>query len=222
MKTVIMQPYFFPYIGYYQLARKADKFIFLDNVNYIKKGYINRNSITSNNEKTTFTIPINKASQFKKINELFYIDDFSKFLKQIFFSYKKHEYFHEIYEIIEKICLDNDNNVANKNALSIREIFNYLEIPFNSDFSSNIPINKELTGENRIIELCRQLNTATYINAEGGKTLYHEENFKKNEINLEFHNSQIRPYEQKTKVFIPYLSIIDVLMNNGKKTKNLI
>ncbi|HCR3455045.1 TPA: WbqC family protein, partial [Proteus mirabilis] len=97
MILAVMQPYLFPYIGYYQLAYHSDMFIFYDDVNYIKGGYINRNNILTKNGPQLFTLPVKKASSFKKINELFYQEDTRKILTSISQAYSKAPYFTSVF-----------------------------------------------------------------------------------------------------------------------------
>lgn len=92
MKTAIMQPYFFPYLGYFQMFNAVDKFVLLDDVNFIMRGYINRNSILLNGKAHKFSIPLEKPSQNKLINETklnFSLKDKENFLKTIQLAYKK-------------------------------------------------------------------------------------------------------------------------------------
>lgn len=94
MKIAIMQPYIFPYIGYFQLINAVDKFIIYDDVNYIKQGWINRNKILLNNEDYLFTFPLKNASSYKKINEIELSENLYSKWKIKFFKtlevYKKH------------------------------------------------------------------------------------------------------------------------------------
>lgn len=217
MRGAIMQPYFFPYIGYYQLAYGVEKFIFLDDVNYIKKGYVNRNSILFNKEKFYFSIPVEKISQNRKINEHNYTGDFLKFLNLIENAYKKSPNFHTIMPLIEDIALDQNLNVAEKNSKSLIDVFSYLDIDRDFLFSSKIdPLPKE-KGEERILTLCKKSNINKYINAFGGQSLYDIQNFKNSKIELKFIKSNIPAYSQGCDNFIENLSIIDILMNCDKK-----
>ncbi len=127
MKIAIMQPYLLPYLGYYQLAAQVDHFVFLDDANLIKKGYINRNTIISNGTPYKFTIPIIKASQNKLINEHYFEKDIKKFFKTIEFSYSKSPYYGEVVDLLKKIFFQENYNVANICSRSITEVFSYLE-----------------------------------------------------------------------------------------------
>ena len=224
MKLAIMQPYFFPYIGYFQLINAVDKFVVYDDVNFIKRGWINRNYININNKKVLFTLPVKDKSQNKLINQHSYnFDDIWKnnFFKTLKMSYGKNDIFSEIIDLIKQIFNFHELNVAKFNANSLKIICNYLGIKTNLKFSSNIDYNRNLKGQNRILELCQQGNANIYINPIGGQNLYDKEKFTKN--NIEFHFiktlENIR-YKQFNTQFIPNLSIIDVMMFNSPEKIN--
>ena len=217
MILAIMQPYLFPYIGYYQLAYHSDLFIFYDDVNYIKGGYINRNNILTKNGFQLFTIPIIKASSFKKINELYFQEDTRKILTSISQTYSKAPYFSSIFPLIEKILNDNNRNVANIASRSIIEVFQYIGLKLHHDFSSKINYNRGNSAQEKIYELCKVNNANKYVNAYGGMSLYDKDEFKKRNIELGFINSIPTPYTQiNSSEFIKNASMIDILMNCSK------
>ncbi len=212
MKGAVMQPYFFPYIGYYQLAYEVEKFVFFDDVNYIKKGYINRNSILMNGVLHQFTIPVVGVSQNKKINEHFYVGDFSQFLEKIIVAYRGAPCFNDVFPMIQEAALSGSLNVAEKNAASIKLVFDYLDLDRNFSFSSGEKSESLLKGQARIISLCKKLNVDEYRNAIGGSDLYSHEEFNKEGINLKFIRTNLKPYTQNMDGFVPNLSMIDILM----------
>ncbi len=212
MKGAVMQPYFFPYIGYYQLAYEVEKFVFFDDVNYIKKGYINRNSILMNGALHQFTIPVVGVSQNKKINQHFYVGDFSQFLEKITIAYKGAPCFNEIFPIIQEAALSGNLNVAEKNAASIKLVFDYLDLDRSFSFSSDVQNDPPLKGQARIIDLCRNINVNNYVNAIGGRELYSQEDFGNEKMDLKFIKSDLQSYPQSSDNFVPNLSMIDVLM----------
>lgn len=218
MRGAIMQPYFFPYIGYYQLAYAAEKFIFLDDVNYIKKGYINRNSILLNGNKFDFSVPVEKVSQNRKINEHNYINNFSDFLLLIENAYKKMPQFNQVMPLIEEIVLDENLNVAQKNSRSLSAVFRYLDLHREFIFSSDIDQAHKDKGQTRILTLCKKTNIDQYRNAIGGQSLYEAKAFENENIELKFTKSNTSKYDQGSQEFIGNLSIIDVLMHCEKST----
>jgi hypothetical protein len=213
MKGAIMQPYFFPYLAYYQLVCESDLFIFLDDANFIKQGFINRNSILTHGEKTRFTLPVNKQSSFRKISDHSYQGDFKDFLKRIAYSYKNHRYFNQIYPLIEKVLNDSGKKVAEINANSVIYVLRYLGIEKQYQFSSKIEMPEMAAGQTRVINICMKTGIKRYRNSIGGLTLYDKEEFLRNGIELSFLKSLPKQYFQKSKEFQPNLSIIDALMN---------
>ncbi len=222
MKAAIMQPYLFPYLGYWQLLNAVDCFILLDDVNFIKRGYINRNSILLNNAAHLFTIPIEKSSQNKRIMDVnlkFSQQEKEKFLKMIFFAYKKAKNFETVYPMLENIVMYHEDDLTGYIENSIKCICNYLDIMVDMKRSSYLKKAKELKGEERIIEICRVIGADIYINPIGGVDLYHAETFHKNNIELYFLQMQGEEviYKQYNNVFVKNLSIIDILMFNTKQ-----
>jgi len=215
MKLAIMQPYFLPYIGYFQLIKAVNLFIIYDDVQFIKRGWINRNYILSNENKLMFNLILNGASQNKLINEISVQTDQNKLLKTIYHSYKKAPYFEFIYPLIKNILDFEDKNLAKFIGNSIIHICNYLKIDTEIIYSSSMEKNNELKGQEKIIHICKLLNADTYINAIGGQDLYDKESFKKACIDLKFIKNNSTPYTQFKNEFIPWLSIIDVMMFNS-------
>jgi len=215
MKTAIMQPYIFPYIGYYQLIQSVDKFLAYDDVAFIKRGWINRNKIIVNAEEYLFSIPLKNASHNRKINEHYVSEDYEKwkmtFLKTIHTSYSKSKYFDEINLIIEN-TLNSSNNISDISIASLQNVCYYLEIKTSIDRSSNIN-NITSNKAQRLMDICKAIGSDTYINSIGGQVLYSKDQFKNENIDLYFLNCK-KPMN--------YISIIDVLMNNGKDTINLL
>ena len=224
MILAVMQPYLFPYIGYYQLAYHSDFFIFYDDVNYIKNGYINRNTILTKNGRQLFTIPVNKASSFSKINELEFSINVKKVLISISQAYSKAPYFETVYPIIEKIFNSEDRNISIVTSSSIIEVFKYLDIEFPHAYSSMIDYDRTQDAENKLYELCHIYSADQYVNTIGGQSLYEKDRFLKKGIKLEFINSRPCNYSQfNSNYFEENLSIIDILMNvSPEKIKKLL
>lgn len=216
MKGAIMQPYFFPYIGYYQLAYEVEKFVFLDDVNYIKKGFINRNSILLQGKRHEFTVPVAKISQNRTIHEHFYTGEFAGFLKLIEQAYLKAPFFDGVMPLVESVVLDTETNVAQKNAKSLTSVFAYLGIEREFLFSSEVALDDEKKGQGRILTLCQKLGIDQYRNAIGGQSLYDATAFRNDGIELKFIQSDILPYAQGKGEFVSHLSIIDILMHCDK------
>ncbi len=220
MKVGIMQPYFFPYIGYWQLMNEVDVYVIYDDVNFIKGGWINRNRILTNGKPSYFNVQMKGASPFKKINEVEVSDDpifKRKLLSTLKMSYSKAPYFSQIYPIIENIINNEESNLAKYLEFSIRSIANYLDVNTKIIISSDLQKNNELKGKEKVIHICKLLNATDYINAIGGQEMYDYESFAENYIQLSFLKTDDIFYKQYGNDFIPYLSIIDVLMFNSKE-----
>ena len=213
-----MQPYFLPYIGYWQLIDAVDTFVLLDDVNFIKKGYINRNSILLNGKAHLFTIPIEKISQNKLIKDTklkFNNKDKENFLKTINMAYKKAPYFINFYPILEDIIFNNDNDLTSYIKYSIDKINAYLDIKTEILISSEINKNNILKGQDRIIEINKKIKSSQYINTIGGLDLYNYKDFEKENIKLSFLKIKEIKYKQFQQEYIPNLSIIDIMMFNS-------
>ncbi len=225
MKVSIMQPYFFPYIGYFQLIANSDVFVIYDDVNFIKKGWINRNTILVNNTPYLFSMPLQNVSQNKLINEIF-ISESDKWktdlLKTISSSYKKAPFYQDVYPLIEKIISFDELNLALYIQNSIQNLCTYLKINTKLIMSSDIVKNNDFRGENKIIDICLQLGANQYVNAIGGVDLYTIERFLEKDIDLKFIKSDVIVYQQFKGEFKPWLSIIDVIMFNSPEEVNLI
>lgn len=220
MKVAIMQPYVLPYIGYFQLIKLVDHFVFYDDVNFIKKGWINRNRILINNQPSYFTIPCCKISQNSLIGNIKIEErNFrSKLLKTISMAYKKAPYFNEAFTVLEDIMQANTSAISDFAVNSVTKICNFLEIKKNFHLSSSLVYQRDGNAEDKIISICRLLKTTEYINMINGRDLYSEDRFSKENIKLSFLQGKITPYKQFNNEFIPALSIIDVMMFNDKKT----
>jgi hypothetical protein len=215
MKLAIMQPYFFSYIGYWQLINAVDTFVIYDDVNFIKKGYINRNSILLNGKPHIFTLELIGASQNKLINEIGVGGNSQKILKIIKHSYSKAPYYDTVFPIIKDILDNKEKNLAKFLEYSLKKISEYLEMDTRFIYSSDIRKNNSLKAQEKIMDISKKLNTENYINAIGGQELYDKDSFEKNNIKLNFLDTEILEYQQFKNDFIPYLSIIDILMFNS-------
>lgn len=206
-----MQPYFFPYLGYWQLINAADIFVIFDDVNYINKGFIDRNTILVNGKPSSIKLELMGASQNKLINEIDIGRNRLKLLKTIDLAYKKSPCYDSFFPMVEKILSLDEKNLAKYLECSIRIISEYLNINTKIIISSSIECSA--SGKDKIIPIVRALNGNIYINMIGGRALYMDEDFAAAKIKLNFIKSHQSPYKQLTQEFIPNLSILDVLFN---------
>ncbi|MCF6185623.1 MAG: WbqC family protein [Bacteroidales bacterium] len=221
MKIAIMQPYLFPYIGYFQLINAVDKFIFYDDVNFIKQGWINRNNILVVGNKYVFSLPIEQISSFKKINETkinlnIYKKSKQKLLKTIQQSYKKAPFYEDVMILIENVLNFESKYISDFAKQSIIGVCTFLEIKTEIIKSSEIYNNDNLKSVNRVIDICKKEVATHYLNPIGGIELYNKQKFKEQNLELNFLKSKEVIYKQFNNLFIPNLSIIDVMMFNSK------
>jgi len=212
----VMQPYLFPYLGYFQLAGSVDHFVFLDDVAFIKKGYINRNRILLSGHPFTFSIAVERVSQNRRIDEHYFTGVFDTFLEQLRHAYSRAPFFAEVFALVEAVCLAPERNVARKSAASVCAVFDYLQLPFSTQFASTMP-RTAASGEQRILELCQHFGADAYHNAAGGQELYNSRHFAAQGVRLRFVSNRFAVYNQGVGTFVPGLSIIDVLMHNSRE-----
>lgn len=227
MKLAIMQPYFMPYIGYWQLIGAVDLFVLYNDVNFIKKGYINRNKILINQQANTFTIPLIKTSQNKLINEveIAYSEDWVvKLLKKIEYNYKKAPYFSKVFSLLEDALEDRFTTIDELCIQLVKSFSNYLQLSTKFLISSELKYDRTKKGQHRILDLCKLLGAETYINPIGGQEIYSKELFTMHHIDLFFINCKENlSYRQFEDTFTPNLSMIDVLMfNSQEETRGLL
>lgn len=225
MKVGIMQPYFFPYIGYWQLLNAVDKYVVYDDVNYIKNGWINRNRILINGQPHWFTLPLDKASPFNLINET-NISSENKLkenmLKTLHMAYHKAPFFNEVFPLVEKTIFYS-LNLSESLFFSIQEIAKYLGIRTELILSSTLNKDNTLKGKNKVLSICKLLNADVYLNAIGGQDLYDKQEFQEHNLKLEFLQTDKVIYKQLKNQFVPNLSIIDVLMfNSAEQVKQML
>lgn len=220
MKLAITQPYLFPYIGYWQLIAAADRFVLLDDVNYIKKGFINRNRILYGNSDHQFTISLDHPSQNNLImDSKLSADPESRmnFLRLVQDAYRHAPYYDAVYPLIERVMTNNELDLTEFIFYSIRETAAYLGVKTEFTKSSLVEKDPALRAQDRIIAICKKLDADTYINPAGGRELYDQETFAANGLQLYFidmKQDMVR-YKQFAEPFIENLSIIDVMMFNS-------
>ncbi|KEZ88805.1 hypothetical protein IO99_01180 [Clostridium sulfidigenes] len=220
MKIGIMQPYFFPYIGYWQLINTVDKFIIYDNIEFTKKSWIRRNRILLGNTDRMITLPIKKDSDYLNINERMISQNFKmeriKLLNQIKVAYKKSPQFDIIFPLVEDCIMKENRNLFDFIYYSVKKIIDFLNIDTELIISSKINMDHSLKGKERVIEICHQLGAKEYVNPIGGIEIYDKKEFEENGIELFFLKTNAIEYHQFNNNFVPNLSIIDMLMFNDK------
>lgn len=218
MRLGIMQPYFLPYIGYWQLLAAVDRYVVYDDVNFIKGGWIYRNRILVQGRAQYMNVRMSGSSSFKKINEVqVNASDIwrTKLLRTVEMAYRKAPFFSEVFPLFEKIIRQQENNLAEFLFFSLQEVATFLHIDTQLILSSDVPQDRSLHGEERVLDICQSLGATEYINAIGGQALYQSEHFAARGITLHFLQSEAGPYLQFGEPFVSNLSILDVMMFNS-------
>jgi len=220
MKIGIMQPYFFPYIGYFQLMNAVDEFVVYDNIEFTKKGWINRNRILVDGQDSFITLTLKKDSDYLDVRDRYLADSWTsarmKILNRIKESYRKAPQFEAVYPLIEKCILYDEYNLFKYILNSLNIVKAYIEIDTPLVISSTITIDDTLKADKKVIAICKERNADTYVNPIGGIKLYIKDEFKNEGINLHFLKANDFEYKQFNNEFVPWLSIIDVMMFNSK------
>jgi hypothetical protein len=218
VKTIaIMQPYFLPYLGYFQLMAAVDKFVVFDDVNFINRGWINRNRLLLNGAAHTFTAPLRGASQNRLICEIELVDEpvwREKLLRTISQAYGNAPYYAQVFSLLESIVLYPSVRLDEFLLNSLREILRYLSLSVEIVGTSRIYKNAAFKGQERILDICRQEGAGTYVNSIGGMDLYDRHQFSEQGVRLQFLQSRPIIYAQGQGEHVPGLSILDVLMFN--------
>jgi hypothetical protein len=215
-----MQPYFFPYIGYFQLISAVDLFILYDNIKYTKKGWISRNRMLQNGKDVTFSLPLRSDSDHLNVCKRELAVDFNrdKLLNRFQEAYRRAPYFAQTFPLVDQVVRYEDTNLFRFLHHSVVKICEYLGITTEIRISSSVAIDHELKNQDKVLALCKAVGTNTYVNAIGGKALYSKEVFREKGIELKFVQSSPFEYAQFGNAFVPWLSIIDVMMFNPLDT----
>jgi hypothetical protein len=218
VKLAIMQPYLFPYVGYFQLVAAVDKFVFYDDANYIKNGWINRNRLLLGNTVRYITVPLSGASPSRRINEVEVLPRerwLRKLLEAIRHGYAKAPHYTRISELIGDTLNSAATDISTLASHSVIETSKYLQIDTDFVPSSTLYGNAGLKGVDRVLDICMKEQADAYLNLPGGQTLYERKDFDALGISLGFIQPNLRPYRQFDDTFHPGLSIVDALMFNS-------
>jgi len=215
MKIAIMQPYFFPYIGYFQLINAVEKFVVYDNLKFTKKGWIHRNRILVNGKDEYISLQLKNDSDYLDIKDRYLADSYeeekSKFLRRIEGSYNKAPFYKEVFPVIKSCILFKDTNLFNYLANSITELCLFLNIKTEIVASSKVNINHQLKSQEKVIAICNELQATEYINAIGGMELYSKEEFNKHSVILSFIKTKPIEYKQFQNQFVRIIGRTDYI-----------
>ncbi len=217
-KVAIMQPYFLPYMGYWQLIAQVDEFVIYDNIQYTKKGWITRNRFLLNGRDEMFSLSLKADSDFLPVAQrtLSPAFDREKLIRQLQGAYQKAPCFAENFPVIAEIIRNPEQNLSAYISGSIHKMCAYLDIKTRLIASSTIAGNDDLKGQDRVLDICAALGADEYINPVGGLDLYERSEFAKRGLRLSFLRSRALAYDQFGQPCLPHLSILDVLMFNSR------
>lgn len=208
------QPYFLPYLGYFQLINAVDAFILADEVQYEKGGWINRNRIIQDGNSHYISLPLIKHTHNKTILQHEIFGDLGLIQRSVKSAYCKAPFFSKVYPLVEEMLNYPDRRLNYFLFNSLQVVCGYLGISTPLILNSERKDETSLRGEERVIHLCKSMGADKYINAFGGQELYSKERFARDGIELRFIKPQLPPYKQlRTQEFVPALSILDVIMN---------
>lgn len=217
IKYAVMQPYFFPYIGYFQLMAEVDVFVVYDNIKYTKKGWINRNRILLNGKDSTFSLPLKKDSDFLDVKDRVLSETFNRddLINKIRGAYRRAPYFKNVFPLLENIINYRDDNLFNYILYSLGSIKEYLGLTCDIKISSSINIDHSLKSQDKVLAFGNALGAKSYSNPPGGISLYSQEAFSLHGMTLNFIQPNNIIYKQFDEPFVAWLSIIDVMMFNS-------
>ena len=214
-----MQPYLFPYIGYFQLIEKSNIFVYYDDVFYIKRGWINKNVLSNRGTKARFTLPVVQPSQNTLICDIkSHVSRIwlSKFEKSLWHFYKDAKHYSKISDIILTVfgafLEKNDITIADISIASVKTVCEYIGIEKEFIISSELSVPDAQNKSDRLILICKKLNS-NHINMIGGSILYDRNYFRRSGIDLVFLKPKLTPYYQGDFEFLPGLSVIDLMMH---------
>lgn len=216
MRLGIMQPYFLPYIGYFQLIAAVDHFVVYDNIKYTKKGWINRNRFLQNGKDAMFSLSLKKDSDSLDVCERELAADFDRerLLNQLRAAYRRAPHFEKTFPLIEQVVRYSEHNLFLFLHNGIVQVCAHLGITTKIIVSSEVGINHQLQAQDKVLALCEALGATTYVNAIGGVELYSKQVFSDKGIELKFIKPLPFEYAQYSEPFVSWLSIIDVMMFN--------
>lgn len=214
------QPYFLPYLGFWQLIHVADLFLLADDYDYIRHSWVNRNRILLNGRPHYLRVEVRSNKESRLIMDKQLVESphaISDKLKTLEYAYLKAPCFADGYALAERILTWPERNLALFLEHSIREVCAYLGITTPFCHSSDIPGNSQFKREERIYDFCHRLGADTYVNLPGGQALYDFGEFARRGIRLRFIQPELKPYPQSGGPFVERLSILDAIMFNSRE-----
>ncbi len=223
MKTIsIHQPGYLPWLGFFKKIQSSDIFVFLDDVQFEKNGWHNRNKIITTEDSMWLTVPVHVklGMHLNKVRIDYSSNWIKKHEKSIEMNYNKSSFFKKYWPDFKKIYEKKYELLINLNLEIIKKSMEILNIKTETILSSSLDIKEKKS--TRILQICKSLNASAYIAGTLGKNYIDTNDFEKNSIDIIFQNFQHPTYSQKSKLFLPNMSIIDLLFNEGNKAEQIL
>lgn len=214
MKIALMQPYFVPYLGYFQLMGAVDLFVIHDDVEFSKGGWINRNRILISGEPKFLTIPLQRMSDYALINqrEIASSYDCKKSIRALEAAYGKAPHWRSLAREVSEIVCPETRSLVDHNVGGLEVIKRMLNQTTPLVTSSEVLPDANSSGTRKVIDVCRVLGASEYVNPVGGINLYSPKEFLEQGIKLTFLQSRLSKYAQgHNQEFVPALSVLDSL-----------
>ena len=217
VRVAIMQPYFYPYVGYFQLISAADVFVIADCYQYTKQSWINRNRLILDEQINYFGIPIQNHSSQSLISDINIAEPFSpdKLFARIKNNYSRTEGWELFAPFFSNVLYTSNLKLIEKINLSLEINMELMGITTKKLRLSDIQLTSEVSGQERVIAICQALGAKEYLNLPGGMNMYSKEVFARNGLSLSFLEPNLISYEQTMDGFISHLSILDLAFSVG-------
>ncbi len=227
MKLAISQPTFLPWPGYFSLITNVNEFIFLDNVQFNKRSWQQRNYISSYNKQHLLTIPVKTKGRFHQKLKDVEIDfenyDVKNILDKFNHSYKKENYFEKIFPDLENIFNYRHRYLVDLNIDLIKYICKFLNIKTNLIKSSSLKLDKNLKNIDLLNSISLYRNATEYITTEGSKIYLKDlKKFPKGEVSIKYFKFNLKNSNNINFEEGKFLSMIDLLFKEGQNCKSIL
>ena len=223
-RVAVIQPGYLPWLGFFELMASSDVFVIYDDVQFDKNGWRNRNRIKTAEGAQWLTVPVLVKGKNKPLNNEVNVKEEGwrkKHLKSLRHNYVKSEHFNNVFGMLEKGFSRNTDKLIDIDMFFVNKIKEYLDIKTDVVLSSSLSVKGE-SKTGRLINICKHFDATHYYNGAAGKELYKKEDFAAHGITLEFQDYKHPEYTQLYGEFVPYLSVVDLLFNEGKASLDII
>ena len=216
---VIMQPMYFPWLGFFDLIRHSDVFVFYDDVQFPRRHFVNRVQLKQNNNSHWLTVPLFKSNRNALINQMM-IDSRQEWqnthLNKVRNALGKMPFYKKTVELMKNVFSSKNKNLSDLNIKSILEISDYLGLNKNTEFLISSKLNIEGSSSERLLNICKYLNGTNYITGHGARNYLDHDLFERNNLTVEYMNYSFNPWPQAYPIFSPYVSVLDAISSIGQ------